>query len=132
MLNNADILVEKAIDNWSYEFLDNFLNNENLSDEHLLLMYKLGRYNFFLENIDYIDRLSSFLNTDSKDLYDFIRICLKDKTVNENFLLGNYKNSYMSFLSSHLDVIDFGDFNFFLKILNEVKKSQDLILQSFF
>ncbi|EAL3758610.1 sugar transferase, partial [Campylobacter jejuni] len=72
MLNNADILVKKAIDNWSYEFLDNFLNNENLSDEHLLLMYKLGRYNFFLENIDYIDRLSSFLNTDSKDLYDFI------------------------------------------------------------
>ncbi|EAJ5510621.1 sugar transferase, partial [Campylobacter jejuni] len=70
MLNNADILVKKAIDNWSYEFLDNFLNNENLSDEHLLLMYKLGRYNFFLENIDYIDRLSSFLNTDSKDLYD--------------------------------------------------------------
>lgn len=67
MLNNADILVKKAIDNWSYEFLDNFLNNENLSDEHLLLMYKLGRYNFFLENIDYIDRLSSFLNTDSKD-----------------------------------------------------------------
>ncbi|MGM9252493.1 sugar transferase, partial [Campylobacter jejuni] len=51
---------------------------------------------------------------------------------NENFLLGNYKNSYMSFLSSHLDVVDFGDFNFFLKILNEVKKSQDLILQSFF
>ncbi len=47
MLNNADILVKKAIDNWSYEFLDNFLNNENLSDEHLLLMYKLGRYNFF-------------------------------------------------------------------------------------
>ncbi len=43
MLNNADILVKKAIDNWSYEFLDNFLNNENLSDEHLLLMYKLGR-----------------------------------------------------------------------------------------
>lgn len=38
----------------------------------------------------------------------------------------------MSFLSSHLDVIDFRDFNFFLKILNEVKKSQDLILQSFF
>ncbi|ECK2543885.1 sugar transferase, partial [Campylobacter jejuni] len=37
-----------------------------------------------------------------------------------------------SFLSSHLDVVDFGDFNFFLKILNEVKKSQDLILQSFF
>lgn len=70
MLNNADILIKKAIDNWSYEFLDNFLNNENLSDEHLLLMYKLGRYNFFLENIDYIDRLSSFLNTDSKDLYD--------------------------------------------------------------
>ncbi|EAH7262177.1 sugar transferase, partial [Campylobacter jejuni] len=76
MLNNADILVKKAIDNWSYEFLDNFLNNENLSDEHLLLMYKLGRYNFFLENIDYIDRLSSFLNTDSKDLYDFIHTCL--------------------------------------------------------
>ncbi|EAI0742776.1 sugar transferase, partial [Campylobacter jejuni] len=75
MLNNADILVKKAIDNWSYEFLDNFLNNENLSDEHLLLMYKLGRYNFFLENIDYIDRLSSFLNTDSKDLYDFIHTC---------------------------------------------------------
>ncbi|ECR2309153.1 sugar transferase, partial [Campylobacter jejuni] len=72
MLNNADILVKKAIDNWSYELLDNFLNNENLSDEHLLLMYKLGRYNFFLENIDYIDRLSSFLNTDSKDLYDFM------------------------------------------------------------
>ncbi|EAK7751851.1 TPA: sugar transferase [Campylobacter jejuni] len=129
---DINILIEKAIDNWSYEFLDIFLNNENLSDEHLLLMYKLGRYNFFLENIDYIDRLSSFLNTDSKDLYDFIHTCLKDKTVNENFLIGNYKNSYMSFLSSHLDVIDFRDFNFFLKILNEVKKSQDLILQSFF
>ncbi|EDP2686991.1 sugar transferase, partial [Campylobacter jejuni] len=69
---DINILIEKAIDNWSYEFLDIFLNNENLSDEHLLLMYKLGRYNFFLENIDYIDRLSSFLNTDSKDLYDFI------------------------------------------------------------
>ncbi|EFV4334184.1 sugar transferase, partial [Campylobacter jejuni] len=69
---DINILIEKAVDNWSYEFLDNFLNNENLSDEHLLLMYKLGRYNFFLENIDYIDRLSSFLNTDSKDLYDFI------------------------------------------------------------
>lgn len=132
MLNNADILFKKAIDNWSYEFLDRFLDKKDLSNEHLILIYKLGRYDFFLQNLDYIDRLASLLDTNSNDLYDFMHICLKDKTVNENFLLGNYKNSYISFLSSHLDIIDFKDFNFFLKILNEVKKSQDLILQSFF
>ncbi|HDZ4994596.1 TPA: sugar transferase [Campylobacter jejuni] len=132
MLNNMDILVKKAIDNWSYEFLDRFLDKKDLSNEHLILMYKLGRYDFFLQNLDYIDRLALLLDTNSNDLYDFMHICLKDKTVNENFLLGKFKNSYMSFLSSHLDIINYEDFQVFLKILNEVKKSQDLILQSYF
>lgn len=50
MLNNVDILAERIIDHWSYEFLDNFLIKEKLSDEHLLLLYKLRRYDFFLEN----------------------------------------------------------------------------------
>ncbi|HDZ5150819.1 TPA: hypothetical protein RTH31_001830, partial [Campylobacter jejuni] len=58
MLNNMDILVKKAIDNWSYEFLDRFLDKKDLSNEHLILMYKLGRYDFFLQNLDYIDRLA--------------------------------------------------------------------------
>ncbi|HDZ4939845.1 TPA: sugar transferase, partial [Campylobacter jejuni] len=98
MLNNMDILVKKAIDNWSYEFLDRFLDKKDLSNEHLILMYKLGRYDFFLQNLDYIDRLALLLDTNSNDLYDFMHICLKDKTVNENFLLGKFKNSYMSFL----------------------------------
>ncbi|HEC1890306.1 sugar transferase [Campylobacter sp. US18a] len=132
MLNNMDILVKKAIDNWSYEFLDRFLDKKDLSNEHLILIYKLGRYDFFLQNLDYVDQLASLLDMNSNDLYNFMHICLKDKTVNENFLLGNYKNSYMSFLSSRLDLINFEDFQIFLKILNEVKKSQDLILQSFF
>lgn len=39
---------------------------------------------------------------------------------------------YISFLSSHLYIINFGDFQLFLKILNEVRNSQDFISQSFF
>lgn len=46
-INNVDSLVKKAIDNWSYEFIDKFLNKENLSDEYLLLVYKLGKYDFY-------------------------------------------------------------------------------------
>lgn len=132
MLKNIDILVKKVIDNWSYEFLDNFLIKEKLSDEHLLLLYKLGRYNFFLENFNHIDRLSLLLDITSKELQDFMFLCLKQTSINENFLSSKYKNSYISFLSSHLYIINFEDFQLFLKILNEVKNSQDLILQSFF
>ena len=106
MLNNTDVLIEKAIDNWSYELLDNFLDKENLSEQHLFLMYKLGSYGFFLENPDCIDRLSSFLELASKDLHDFMLSCLKQKDINENFLLGKHKNSYISFLSSHLELFN--------------------------
>ncbi|ELD9065908.1 sugar transferase, partial [Campylobacter jejuni] len=119
-------------DNWSYEFIDKFLNKENLSDEYLLLVYKLGKYDFLLQNFDYINKLSLFLGIDSKDLYDFMSLCLKQKSINENFLSGKYKTSYIGFLSSRLDIINYEDCQLFLKILNEVRNSQDLILQSFF
>lgn len=59
-------------------------------------------------------------------------LCLKQPSINEKFLSSKYKNSYISFLSSHLYIINFEDFQLFLKILNEVKNSQDFILQSFF
>ncbi|EOG3970892.1 hypothetical protein ACLBTC_001721 [Campylobacter jejuni] len=131
-INNVDSLVKKAIDNWSYEFIDKFLNKENLSDEYLLLVYKLGKYDFLLQNFDYINKLSLFLGIDSKDLYDFMSLCLKQKSINENFLSGKYKTSYIGFLSSRLDIINYEDCQLFLKILNEVRNSQDLILQSFF
>lgn len=129
---DINILIEKAVDNWSYEFIDKFLNKENLSDEHLLLIYKLGRYDFLLQNFAYINKLSLFLGIDSKDLHDFMSLCLKQKAINEKFLSGKYKVSYIGFLSSHLDIINHEDCQLFLKILNEVKNSQDLILQSFF
>ncbi|MBX1811488.1 sugar transferase, partial [Campylobacter jejuni] len=108
------------------------LNKENLSDEHLLLIYKLGQYDFYCKNFDYINKLSFLLDVDSKDLYDFMSCCLKEKIINESFLFGKYKISYIGFLSYHLNIIDFEDFSFFKKILNEVKNSQDLILQSLF
>ncbi|EIM2285534.1 hypothetical protein LMV45_001725, partial [Campylobacter jejuni] len=47
---DINILIEKAVDNWSYEFIDKILNKENLSDEHLLLIYKLGQYDFYCKN----------------------------------------------------------------------------------
>ncbi|ECP6146499.1 sugar transferase [Campylobacter jejuni] len=131
-MSNVDILTKRIIDNWSYEFLDNFLIKEKLSDEHLLLLYKLGRYDFFLENFNHINRLSLLLDITSKELQDFMSLCLKQTSINENFLSSKYKNSYMSFLSSHLYIINFEDFQLFLKILNEVRNSQDFILQSFF
>lgn len=59
-------------------------------------------------------------------------LCLKQKSINENFLSGKYKTSYIGFLSSRLDIINYEDCQLFLKILNEVRNSQDLILQSFF
>ncbi|EOT0712440.1 hypothetical protein ACNP0E_001745 [Campylobacter jejuni] len=129
---DINILIEKAVDNWSYEFIDKILNKENLSDEHLLLIYKLGQYDFYCKNFDYINKLSFLLDVDSKDLYDFMSCCLKEKIINESFLFGKYKISYIGFLSYHLNIIDFEDFSFFKKILNEVKNSQDLILQSLF
>ncbi|EAL9161381.1 sugar transferase, partial [Campylobacter jejuni] len=69
---DINILIEKAVDNWSYEFIDKILNKENLSDEHLLLIYKLGQYDFYCKNFDYINKLSFLLDVDSKDLYDFM------------------------------------------------------------
>ncbi|EOI1146786.1 sugar transferase, partial [Campylobacter jejuni] len=89
-------------------------------------------YDFLLQNFDYINKLSLFLGIDSKDLYDFMSLCLKQKSINENFLSGKYKTSYIGFLSSRLDIINYEDCQLFLKILNEVRNSQDLILQSFF
>ncbi|EAH5696437.1 TPA: sugar transferase, partial [Campylobacter jejuni] len=75
---DINILIEKAVDNWSYEFIDKILNKENLSDEHLLLIYKLGQYDFYCKNFDYINKLSFLLDVDSKDLYDFMSCCLKE------------------------------------------------------
>ncbi|EKM2523882.1 sugar transferase, partial [Campylobacter jejuni] len=110
---DINILIEKAVDNWSYEFIDKILNKENLSDEHLLLIYKLGQYDFYCKNFDYINKLSFLLDVDSKDLYDFMSCCLKEKIINESFLFGKYKISYIGFLSYHLNIIDFEDFSFF-------------------
>ncbi|EOJ0397774.1 sugar transferase, partial [Campylobacter jejuni] len=72
---DINILIEKAVDNWSYEFIDKILNKENLSDEYLLLIYKLGQYDFYCKNFDYINKLSFLLDVDSKDLYDFMSCC---------------------------------------------------------
>ncbi|EIZ0998506.1 sugar transferase, partial [Campylobacter coli] len=132
MLIHPNILTERVLDNWDFNLFDNLLHENQATDEHLMLIYKLGKYNNLLVNSNYMRRLSVCLKTNILELENFMNTCIKSNHINENFLTGQHKFSYINFLSSNFYNINLKDMRLFLKILHEVRDSNDFICQSFF